>query len=338
MIAFEICDLVIAASRILNLGTGATLDLLDLAAAEAALAEAAFAGGGAPGAGGHPGASDPGASDLGASDPGAGDPAAAAAALLCALVLRRPFRRGNDRIALVAALQLLAMHGRRANLDPPEATMSIIAGITAGEAGAAEVRNWLLPRLYSESEAEKWEAQMQNLLPARRRRRRAEKSSEGLFIRFNDQARQAIVLAHEEARTLDHGYIGTEHILLGLLREGDGIAARALQGLGISLAAVRQRVEEIIGHGKERPSGHIPITPRAKKVIQLSRQEAADLGSDYVATEHILLALAREGSGVAAQVLTRLGADHGRLREEAGRLAAAARNDGTQPGGDQQSA
>jgi len=338
MIAFEVCDLVVAASRTLDLGTGATLDLLDLAAAEAALAEAAFAGGGAPGAGGHPGASDPGASDLGASDPGAGDPAAAAAALLCALVLRRPFRRGNDRIALVAALQLLAMHGRRANLDPPEATMSIIAGITAGEAGAAEVRNWLLPRLYSESEAEKWEAQMQNLLPARRRRRRAEKSSEGLFIRFNDQARQAIVLAHEEARTLDHGYIGTEHILLGLLREGDGIAARALQGLGISLAAVRQRVEEIIGHGKERPSGHIPITPRAKKVIQLSRQEAADLGSDYVATEHILLALAREGSGVAAQVLTRLGADHGRLREEAGRLAAAARNDGTQPGGDQQSA
>jgi Clp amino terminal domain, pathogenicity island component len=336
MIAFEVCDLVVAASRTLDLGTGATLDLLDLAAAEAALAEA---GAEALAAGDHPAAGDyPPAGDRAAGDPAAEDPAAAAAALLCALVLRRPFRRGNDRIALVAALQLLALHGCRANLDPPEATMSIIAGITAGQAGTAEVRNWLLPRLYRESEAEKWEAQMQNLLPARRRRRRADKSSGGLFMRFNDEARQAIVLAHEEARTLNHGYIGTEHILLGLLHEGDGIAARALQGLGITLAAVRQRVQEIIGHGKERPSGHIPFTPRAKKVIQLSRQEAADLGSDHIATEHILLALTREGGGVAAQVLTRLGAGHGRLREEAGRLAAAAKRDGTQPGGDQQSA
>jgi hypothetical protein len=315
MTGFEVCDLVVAASRTLDLDTGATLDLLDLAAAEAALAEAR-------------------AGALAAGD----NPAAAAAALLCALVLRRPFRRGNDRIALVAALQLLAMHGCRANLDPPEATMSIIAGITAGQVGAPEVRNWLLPRLYRESEAAKWEAQMRNLLPARRRRRRAGTSGGELFVRFSDQARQAIVLAHEEARALDHGYIGTEHILLGLLHEGDGIAAQALQALGISLAAVRQRVAEIIGRGKECPSGHIPFTPRAKKVIQLSRQEAADLGSGHIATEHILLALAREGSGVAAQVLARLGADPGRLREQVGRLAAAARRDGTQPGGDQQSA
>jgi prophage maintenance system killer protein len=315
MTGFEVCDLVVAASRTLDLDTGATLDLLDLAAAETALAEAR-------------------AGALAAGD----DPAAGAAALLYALVLRRPFRRGNDRIALVAALQLLAMHGCRANLDPPEATMSIIAGITAGQVGAPEVRNWLLPRLYRESEAAKWEAQMRNLLPARRRRRRADKSGGGLFVRFSDQARQAIVLAHEEARTLDHGYIGTEHILLGLLHEGDGIAAHTLQALGISLVAVRQRVAEIIGRGKECPSGHIPFTPRAKKVMQLSRQEAAELGSDYIATEHILLALSREGSGVAAQVLTRLGADPGRLREQVGRLAAVARRDGTQPGGDQQSA
>ena len=129
MTAFEVCDLVVAASRTLDLGTGATLDLLDLAAAEAALAEAAA---GALAAGGHPAGGDPVAED----------PAAAAAALLCALVLRHPFRRGNDRIALVAALQLLAMHGCRANLDPPEATMSIIAGITAGHrrpAGSPEL-------------------------------------------------------------------------------------------------------------------------------------------------------------------------------------------------------
>ena len=332
MTAFEVCDLVVAASRTLDLGTGATLDLLDLAAAEAALAEAAA---GALAAGGHPAAP---AGHPAAGDPVAEDPAAAAAALLCALVLRRPFRRGNDRIALVAALQLLAMHGCRANLDPPEATMSIIAGITAGQAGPPEVRNWLLPRLYRESEAGKWEAQMRNLLPARRRRRRVDKSGAGMFVRFSDQARRAVVLAHEEARTLDHNYIGTEHILLGLLDEGDGVAARSLQALGISLPAVRQRVEEIIGHGNQAASGHIPFTPRAKKVLQLSRQEAADLGSDCIATEHILLGLIREGSGVAAQVLTRLGADHGRLREQVGRLAAARGKDGMQPGGDQQSA
>jgi hypothetical protein len=325
MTAFEVCDLVVAASRTLDLGTGATLDLLDLAAAEAALAEAAA---GALAAGDHPAAGHPAAED----------PAAGAAALLCALVLRRPFRRGNDRIALVAALQLLAMHGCRANLDPPEATMSIIAGITAGQAGTAEVRNWLLPRLYRESEAGEWEAQMRNLLPARRRRRRVDKSGAGMFVRFSDQARQAVVLAHEEARTLDHNYIGTEHILLGLLHEGDGVAAQSLEALGISLPAVRQQVEEIIGHGNQAASGHIPFTPRAKKVLQLSRQEAANLGSGHIATEHILLGLIREDSGVAAQVLTRLGADHGRLREQVGRLAAARGKDGMQPGGDQQSA
>jgi prophage maintenance system killer protein len=313
MTGFEVCDLVVAASRTLDLGTGATLDLLDLAAAEAALAEA---------------------SALATGD----DPAAAAAALLHALVRRRPFRRGNDRVALVAALQLLAMHGWRANLDPPAATMWIIAGITAGQAGPPEVRNWLLPRLYRESDSGKWEAQMRNLLPARRRRRRADKSGGGMFVRFTDQARRAVVLAHEEARTLDHHYIGTEHILLGLLHEGDGVAAKSLQALGISLPAVRQQVEEIIGHGKQAVSGHIPFTPRAKKVMQLSRQEAANLGSDHIATEHILLGLIREGSGVAAQVLTSLGADLGRLREQVVRLAAAAGEDGIQPGGDQQSA
>ena len=330
MSAFEVCDLVVAASRTLDLGTGATLDLLDLAAAEAALAEAAA---GVLAAGGHLAAGHPAA-----GDPAAGDPAAAAAALLCALVLRRPFRRGNDRIALVAALQLLAMHGCRVNLDPPEATMSIIAGITAGQAGPPEIRNWLLPRLYRESDSGKWEAQMRNLLPARRRRRRADKSGAGMFVRFSDQARQVVVLAHEEARTLDHNYIGTEHILLGLLHEGDSVAAKSLQALRISLPAIRQQVEEIIGHGKQAASGHIPFTPRAKKVLQLSRQEAANLGSGHIATEHILLGLIREGSGVAAQVLTRLGADHGRLREQVGRLAAARGKDGMRPGGDQQSA
>jgi ATP-dependent Clp protease ATP-binding subunit ClpC len=137
-----------------------------------------------------------------------------------------------------------------------------------------------------------------------------------MFERFTDRARRVVVLAQEEARILDHNYIGTEHILLGLLHEGEGVAAEALESLGISLEAVRQQVEEIIGHGKQAPSGHIPFTPRAKKVLELSLREALQLGHNYIGTEHILLGLIREGEGVAAQVLVRLGADLNRVRQK----------------------
>ena len=130
-----------------------------------------------------------------------------------------------------------------------------------------------------------------------------------MFERFTDRARRVVVLAQEEARMLNHNYIGTEHILLGLIREGDGVAAKALESLGISLEAVRQQVEEIIGQGQQAPSGHIPFTPRAKKVLELSLREALQLGHNYIGTEHILLGLIREGEGVAAQVLVKLGAD-----------------------------
>jgi ATP-dependent Clp protease ATP-binding subunit ClpC len=134
-----------------------------------------------------------------------------------------------------------------------------------------------------------------------------------MFERFTDRARQVVVLAQEEARMLNHNYIGTEHILLGLIHEGDGIAARSLESLGISLEAVRQQVEEIIGRGQQAPSGHIPFTPRAKKVLELSLRESLQLGHNYIGTEHILLGLLREGDGVAAQVLVRLGADLNRV-------------------------
>jgi hypothetical protein len=135
-----------------------------------------------------------------------------------------------------------------------------------------------------------------------------------MFERFTDRARRVIVLAQEEARMLNHNYIGTEHILLGLVREGEGVAAEALESLGISLDAVRQQVEEIIGQGQHAPSGHIPFTPRAKKVLELSLREALQLGHNYIGTEHILLGLIREGDGVAAQVLVKLGADLNRVR------------------------
>ena len=137
-----------------------------------------------------------------------------------------------------------------------------------------------------------------------------------MFERFTERARQVVVLAQEEARTLKHNYIGTEHILLGLIHEGEGVAAKALESLGISLEAVRSQVEEIIGQGGSSPSGHIPFTPRAKKVLELSLREALQLGHNYIGTEHILLGLIREGEGVAAQVLVKLGAELTRVRQQ----------------------
>ena len=141
-----------------------------------------------------------------------------------------------------------------------------------------------------------------------------------MFERFTDRARRVVVLAQEEARMLNHNYIGTEHILLGLIHEGEGVAAKALESLGISLEAVRQQVEEIIGQGQQAPSGHIPFTPRSKKVLDLSLRESLQLGHNYIGTEHILLGLIREGEGVAAQVLVRLGADLMRVRQQVIRL------------------
>jgi ATP-dependent Clp protease ATP-binding subunit ClpC len=157
-----------------------------------------------------------------------------------------------------------------------------------------------------------------------------------MFERFTDGSRRVVVLAQDEARMLYHGYVGTEHILLGLIHEGGG-AARTLASLGISLDAVRQQVEEIIGRGQQAPSGHIPFTPRAKKVLELSLRESLQLGQGYIGPEHILLGLLREGDGVAAQVLVRLGADLNRVREQViqllheypGQEAASA---GSQPG------
>ena len=144
-----------------------------------------------------------------------------------------------------------------------------------------------------------------------------------MFERFTDRARRVVVLAQEEARLLNHNYIGTEHILLGLIHEGEGVAAKALESLGISLESVRGQVEEIIGQGGNSPSGHIPFTPRAKKVLELSLREALQLGHNYIGTEHILLGLIREGEGVAAQVLVKLGADLARVREQVIQLLSA---------------
>jgi ATP-dependent Clp protease ATP-binding subunit ClpC len=137
-----------------------------------------------------------------------------------------------------------------------------------------------------------------------------------MFEKFTDKARRVVVLAQEEAKLLNHNYIGTEHILLGLIHEGEGVAAKSLEALGINLESVREQVQEIIGQGQQAPTGHIPFTPRAKKVLELSLREALQLGHSYIGTEHLLLGLIREGEGVAAQVLTKLGADTNKVRQQ----------------------
>jgi ATP-dependent Clp protease ATP-binding subunit ClpC len=136
-----------------------------------------------------------------------------------------------------------------------------------------------------------------------------------MFERFTDRSRRVVVFAQDEARLLNHNYIGTEHILLALIREGEGVGAKALESLNISLEGARREVRDIIGTGQAAPTGHIPFTPRAKKVLELSLREALQLGHNYIGTEHILLGLIREGEGVAAQVLQTLGADLNRVRQ-----------------------
>ncbi len=153
-----------------------------------------------------------------------------------------------------------------------------------------------------------------------------------MFERFTDRARRAVVYAQEEARLLNHGYIGTEHILLGLVHEGEGDAALGLESLGIELHSVRAKVMEIIGSGSEAPEGHIPFTPRAKKVMELSLREALQLGHNYIGTEHILLGLIREGEGVAAQVLQKLGLELHQVRQALIQLLSG--SSGEAPGGE----
>jgi ATP-dependent Clp protease ATP-binding subunit ClpC len=154
-----------------------------------------------------------------------------------------------------------------------------------------------------------------------------------MFDRFTDPARRVVVLAQEEARMFNHNYIGTEHILLGLIHEGDGLAATALTGLGINLEVVRDQLDQFLGQGPRASTGHIPFTPRAKKVLEYSLREALQLGHNYIGPEHILLGLIREGNGVAVQILDRLAIDLAGLRQRVLKLLRSAEGRPPQPGG-----
>ncbi len=150
-----------------------------------------------------------------------------------------------------------------------------------------------------------------------------------MFERFTDRSRRVVVLAQEEARVLKHNHVGPEHILLGLVHEGHGVAAKALEELGVRPEALREQIEELIGTGQQEMSGHIPFTPRAKRVLELSLREALQLGHNYIGTEHILLGILREGDNVAAQVLVRMGVDLNRVRLEVVRLVGSGSETGT---------
>jgi prophage maintenance system killer protein len=247
------------------------------------------------------------------SSAGAGDAVTAAATLLHGLVREKPFRGPNRRIAVLATLHLLALNELDLELelfDLNRLLDDLASGATSVSYLTHQLRGMVRPLL---NELSKVEGNM--------------------FERFTDRARRVVVLAQEEARGLSHNYIGTEHILLGLIHEGKGVAAKALKNLEISLDAARAQVEEIIGQGQQAPSGHIPFTPRAKKVLELSLREAIQLGHDYIGTEHILLGVIREGEGVAAQVLVNLGADLTRSREQVVALLKSGEGDPPPSGG-----
>jgi hypothetical protein len=296
VIALEVADLVIIAGRTLGLDTAAVLDLMDPQSAARAL-------------------------DLTRADLDPCDQARSAAALLCALVRERPLRSGNEQVALVAMLQFLAVNGHDVDLGPPRQIKDMVADLAAGAIDATDVASWLAPRLRLR---ERHVAAVKEVLMRERqvmpfaellRKATMRSQPKGMFQRFTDRARRVVHLAKEEAWLLRHNYLGTEHLLLGLLYEHDGVAARALLSLGVSLDEVRTRVEEIIGRGDIPPQADVPFTPRSRKVLELSLREAMRLGHHYIGTEHILLGLLREGEGVGAQILTDLGADHATVME-----------------------
>lgn len=317
MIALEVADLVLIASRTLGLDTGQILNMVDVAAAENALAEA------------QPGSEF-------------GDPALRAAALLHALARQRPLRRGNQQVALAAMLQFLAINGWDMDPDPPGPVAAMVAGLAVGTVGASDAAALLAPRLRPSDQhkrrghddhakeapmrprpglplAEKFRARPRPALRLAERTKFAllDPRRTRVYPRgFTDRHKQALDLSLEEARQLGHDHLGTEHLLLGLLGAGDGVAVHVLASMGIPLDEMRSRVEGIIGRGPGTRASRILPTPQARRVLGLTLREALALGHNDVGTGHLLLALLREGHGIAAQVLTALGADHARVREQ----------------------
>ena len=311
MSSLDLGGLVLVASRTLDLDQEAVLALADLDAAESVLTLARECRGG---------------------------PAQEAAVLLVGLVRRRVFGPRSAEVAVMAALQLLALNRQEVgDLGSPAELRELVAGIAAGQLGADELAAWLAERLGPAAASSRAARLLSRRLRSPRNPgdpRSADDRMEGeMFERFTKRARNVVKLAQTEARRLDHQQIGTEHVLLGLFGEPQGIGAQALVALGLSLDGVRADVERIIGRGPGAPTGHIPFTPRAKKVLELSLREALKLHHNFIGTEHIVLGLVREGDGVAAKILVESGADLPVVRQEVLRLLSTGVTDraGTEP-------
>jgi prophage maintenance system killer protein len=282
----DAADLVVIAARVLEIDTGEALDLIDVPAAEAALREARCR---------------------------RGEPAEVAAALLTGLIRHRLLPQGNRQVALLAVLQFLGRHGLVLDLQPATAARDLIAGIAAGTLAEPEITAWIAGRLRPQQGKET--GIMKRLTRRGNCESLAVTARTGKFPHLTDRAYRAVTMAEAEAAGLRHNYIGTEDLLLGLLGIDDGVAANVLTRLGVSAPAVRSEIEQIIGCGTAPPAGQPPFTPRSKKVLDLAHREAKRLGHNYVGTEHLLLGLVREGEGLAAQILSRLGADRAAIVE-----------------------
>jgi hypothetical protein len=300
MIPLDLAGLVLVAGRTLGLYEEAALALADLDAADEILTKAEGSG---------------------------AAPLEQAAVLVVGLVRRRVFGPRSAEVAVMAAVQLLALNECEVDdVGSAAALRKLLDGVSAGQLGNHEVAEWLQERVRPAAPPTK---------PARprswRRKQRgtstepeqADDWMEGeMFERFTGRARSVVKQAQAEARRLDHDHIGTEHVLLGLLLEQEGVGAKALLALGLSLDKVRADVERTVRRGKGSPPGHIPFTPRSKKVLELSLREALKLHHNYIGTEHILLGLIREGEGLAAKILVESGANLPEVRQEVLRLLA----------------
>jgi hypothetical protein len=310
MIPIEIADLVVIAGRVLGVAPGAALDQVDLDAARAALA-----------------AAKPPQPELTEAEPtetGPAEPARAAVLLIRALLRHRPFPDQNERVAVAAALQFLALNGWRADLDPPEATVVVIEGLAASLVTPADAAAWLSARLSPYSALPAKEAPMRTLRVSRRLRALNPKPQAGIrtpvtgFMPFTDDACDAVVQARAEADRLGLDRPGSEHLLLALAGTGQSVAAQALQRLGLSPATVRQQVTqvtEVTQITQATQAAQVPPdTPLARQVMPRAVGEAVAQGRDYIGTEHILLGMFHAGDDTAARALTGLGAGEHEVR------------------------
>lgn len=247
------------------------------------------------------------------------DAARASAMLFTELSRRRAFGESSLRLAWACACQLASLNGLELGSEASADLVALLREIARGGGDVDRLVAWMR-RLAAPARTipttEEEGSRMSEPRGLRRTLRLRGLSGSDKLHRFTDRARRAMVLAQEEARLLNHNFIGTEHLLLGLLLEGDGVAAQALEGLGVSVVPVREKVQRIIGPSASLPTSGPPFTPRAKKVMELSLREALQLGHNYIGTEHLLLGLLREGEGVAVQVLKTMGAHPARVRQQ----------------------